>query len=131
MPSSLPEVTLDCYQAYATATPLPESSINELAIDGDNFDTPTPRYRLQVVDKATLKIINYPSILARRTETGKNVWEMKRDFTGKHQIVGWRELSSTETKLFTVNFDDGLFSILRIPFAKVPLPVQLEVFKCK
>jgi hypothetical protein len=69
VPTSLPEVTLDCYQSYATITVLPESAFTESAIDGDNFDTPTPRYRLQVVDKTTLKIIRDPTLPARRTGT--------------------------------------------------------------
>ena len=59
------------------------------------------RYRLQVVGKI-LKIIRDPSRPAFRTEHGKSVWEMTRDFTISHQIVSWREeLSGGIVRLFT------------------------------
>ena len=80
-PESLPAVTVDCYQSFAAKAPLPEFPSKEIAIDGDNFETPLIRYRLHVADKTTLKIIKDPTRPAFRTEHGKSVWEMKRDFT--------------------------------------------------
>src|SRR5260370_24827247 len=59
-PESLPAVTVDCYQSFAAKTPLPEFPSKEIAIDGDNFETPLIRYRLHVADKTTLKIIKDP-----------------------------------------------------------------------
>src|ERR1700676_3958263 len=85
-PDSLPAVTVDCYQSFAAKAPLPELPSKEIAIDGSNFDTPLIRYRLQVADKRTLKIIKDPSRPAFRTENGKSVWEIKRDFTSLHRI---------------------------------------------
>ena len=90
-PESLPAVTVDCYQSFAAKAPLPELPSKEMAIDGGNLETPLIRYRLQVADRTTLKIIKDPTRPAFRTEHGKSVWEIKRDFTNRHQIVGWRE----------------------------------------
>ena len=89
-PDSLPAVTVDCYQSFAAKAALPELPSKEILVDGGNFETPLIRYRLQVVGKI-LKIIKDPSRPAFRTEHGKSVWEMTRDFTSSHQIVGWRE----------------------------------------
>src|SRR5882672_6028992 len=50
-PESLPAVTVDCYQSFAAKAPLPELPSKEIAIDGDNFETPLIRYRLLVADK--------------------------------------------------------------------------------
>ena len=90
-PESLPAVTVDCYQSFAAKAPLPELASKEMVIDGGNLETPLIRYRLQVADRTTLKIIKDPTRPAFRTEHGKSVWEIKRDFTSKHQVVGWRE----------------------------------------
>ena len=90
-PDALPDVTVDCYQSFAAKAPLPEFQSREIAIDGGNLETPLIRYRLEVADKKTLKIIKDPTRPAFRTEHGKSVWEMKRDFTDRHQVVGWRE----------------------------------------
>jgi hypothetical protein len=62
-PASLPDVVLDCYQSFTTTTAFPEShwDMGEFPIDGDNFDTPLPRYRLQVVDHTVLKVIKDPT----------------------------------------------------------------------
>jgi hypothetical protein len=77
-------------------------SLDAVVID----ETPLIRYRLRVVGKI-LKIIKDPSRPAFRTEHGKSVWEMKRDFTISHQIVGWREeLSGGIVRLFTFDFED-------------------------
>jgi hypothetical protein len=127
---SLPDVTFDCYQAFATAEALPEKNYAEVAIDGDNFDKPTVRYRLQVVEKKILKVIERPNDPAIRKEFPKNVFEMTRDFMNKHQIVGWREFTTGGTRLYTIDFDNRLFSILDVPKADVPVLVQLHVFKC-
>ena len=90
-PETLPLVTVDCYQSFAAKAPLPERPSKEIAIDGGNLETPLIRYRLQVADRRTLKIIKDPGRPAFRTEHGKSVWEIKRDFTNMHQVVGWRE----------------------------------------
>ena len=74
--------------------------------------------RLQVVGKI-LKIIKDPSRPAFRTEHGKSVWEMTRDFTISHQIVGWREeLSGGIVRLFTFDFEDLLLSTVDISPAR-------------
>jgi hypothetical protein len=131
-PKSLPDVTLDCYQSFATTVGLPENPLYDISIDGDNFDKPLVRYRLQVVDKLTLKIIRDPSRPTYRNEYGKNVSEMTRDFTNKHQIIGWREDSSTGVRLFTLNFEDLLFSIVDVSKAKLPTSkVILYLMKCR
>src|SRR6267154_2223870 len=75
-PESLPAVTVDCYQSFAAKAPLPELPSKEIAIDGGSFETPLIRYRLQVADKTTLKIIKDPTRPAFRTEYGKSVWEI-------------------------------------------------------
>jgi hypothetical protein len=87
-PETLPLVTVDCYQSFSAKAPLPELPSKEISIDGGNLETPLIRYRLQVADKRTLKIIKDPSRPAFRTEHGKSVWEINRDFTSRHQIVG-------------------------------------------
>jgi hypothetical protein len=79
-----------------------------------------------------LKIIQFPTIPAQRTETGKMAIEMIGDFTGKRRIVVWRDVSNTEITLSALNFDDGLFSILKVPYARRTVSlVQLDVMKCK
>ena len=60
-PETLPLVTVDCYQSFAAKVPLPELPSKEIVIDGGNLETPLVRYRLQVADKRTLKIIKDPN----------------------------------------------------------------------
>jgi hypothetical protein len=131
-PDSLPAVTVDCYQSFATKTQLPEQPDKEIVIDRDNFETPLIRYRLQVADKTTLKIIKDPTRPAYRTEEGKSIWKMTRDFTNRHQIVGWREeLPGGIVRLFTFDFDDLLFSTIDIsPTRSSAAGVELHVMKC-
>jgi hypothetical protein len=130
-PDSLPDVTVDCYQSFATKAALPELPSKQVAVDGGNFETPLIRYRLQVVGKI-LKIIRDPNRPAFRTEHGKSVWEMTRDFTASHQIVGWREeLSGGIVRLFTFDFEDLLLSTVDISPARSPAAgVELHVMKC-
>ena len=87
--------------------------------------------RLQVVGKI-LKIIKDPSRAAFRTEHGKSVWEMKRDFTISHQIVGWREeLSGGIVRLFTFDFEDLLLSTVDVsPARSSAAGIELHVMKC-
>jgi hypothetical protein len=131
-PDTLPFVTVDCYQSFAAKTPLPDLPSKEIALDGGNLETPLIRYRLQVADKRTLKIIKDPSRPAFRTEYGKSVWEMKRDFTSAHQVVGWREeLPGGITRLITFDFEDLLLSTIDIsPAHSMAAGVELHVMKC-
>jgi hypothetical protein len=131
-PETLPLVTVDCYQSFAAKAPLPELPSKEIAIDGGNLETPLIRYRLQVPDKRTLKIIKDPSRPAFRTENGKSVWEIKRDFTSRHQIVGWREeLPGGIIRLFTFDFEDLLLSTIDVsPARSIAAGVELHVMKC-
>jgi hypothetical protein len=131
-PDTLPFVTVDCYQSFAAKTPLPDLPSKEIALDGGNLETQLIRYRLQVADKRTLKIIKDPSRPAFRTEYGKSVWEMKRDFTSAHQVVGWREeLPGGITRLITFDFEDLLLSTIDVsPAHSVAAGVELHVMKC-
>jgi hypothetical protein len=131
-PETLPLVTVDCYQSFAAKVPLPELPSNEIVIDGGNLETPLVSYRLQVADKRTLKIIKDPSRPAFRTEHGKSVWEIKRDFTSTHQIVGWREeLPGGIVRLFTFDFEDLLLSTIDVsPAGSIAAGVELHVMKC-
>jgi hypothetical protein len=131
-PESLPAVTVDCYQSFAAKGPLPELPSKEMAIDGGNLEAPLIRYRLQVADKTTLKIIKDPTRPAFRTEHGKSVWEIKRDFTNRHQIVGWREeLPGGILRLFTFDFEDLLLSTVDVsPAHSSGAGVELHVMKC-
>jgi hypothetical protein len=130
-PDSLPAITVDCYQSFAAKAPLPELQSKQIVVNGDNFETPLIRYRLQVVGKI-LKIIRDPTRPAFRTEYGKSVWEMTRDFTISHQIVGWRqELSGGIVRLFTFDFEDLLLSTVDIsPARSSAAGVELHVMKC-
>jgi hypothetical protein len=130
-PDSLPDVTVDCHQSFATKAALPELPSKQVTVDGGNFETPLIRYRLQVVGKI-LKIIRDPNRPTFRTEHGKSVWEMTRDFTASHQIVGWREeLSGGIVRLFTFDFEDLLLSTVDISPARSPAAgVELHVMKC-
>ena len=130
-PDSLPAVTVDCYQSFAAKAPLSELPSKEVAVDAGNFETPLIRYRLQVVGKI-LKIIRDPNRPAFRTEHGKSVWEMTRDFTISHQIIGWREeLAGGIMRLFTFDFEDLLLSTVDISPARSSAPgVELHVMKC-
>src|SRR5229473_499719 len=132
IPDALPVVTVDCYQSFAAKMQLPESPSRDIAIGSNNFETPVIRYRLQVVDKTTLKIIKDPSRPAFRTEHGKSVWEIKRDFTNRHQIVGWREeLPGGIVRLFTFDFEDLLLSTIDVsPAGSSAAGVELHVMKC-
>jgi hypothetical protein len=131
-PETLPLVTVDCYQSFAAKAPLPELPSKEIAIDGGNLDTPLIRYRIQVADKRTLKIIRDPNRPAYRTEHGKSVWDIKRDFTSTHRIVGWREeLPGGIVRLFTFDFEDLLLSTIDIsPARSIAAGVELHVMKC-
>jgi len=128
--TSLPNVVLDCYQSFTTRTAFPESSWDdgEFPIDGDNFDKPMPRYRLQVVDQAVLKVIEDPTRPAFRKEHGVSAAEMMRDFTNKHSIVGWRErTASGGFVLYTLNFDDLLFSVAEVTSAKASAGIAMKI----
>jgi hypothetical protein len=131
-PETLPIVTVDCYQSFAAKAALPELTSKDVAIDGGNPDTPLIRYRLQVADKRTLKIIRDPNRPAFREEHGKSVWEIKRDFTSEHQVVGWREeLPGGIVRLFTFDFEDLLLSTVDIsPAARIAAGVELHVMRC-
>ena len=110
---------------------MPELPAREIVLNGDNFETPVIRYRLQVVGKI-LKIIRDPDRPAFRTEHGKSVWEMTRDFTASHQVVGWREeLSGGIVRLFTFDFEDLLLSTVDISPSRSSAPgLELHVMKC-
>lgn len=131
-PETLPLVTVDCYQSFAAKTLSPELPSKDIAIDGGNLDTPLIRYRLQVADKRTLKIIKDPDRPAYRTEHGKSVWEIKRDFTSLHRIVGWREeLPGGIVRIFTFDFEDLLLSTVDIsPARSTAAGVELHVMRC-
>jgi hypothetical protein len=132
-PDTLPDVTLDCYQSFAAKTPLPELASKEVSLDAGNVEQePVTRYRLQVIKKTILKIIKDPDRPAFRTENGKSVWEMARDFTDRHQIVGWREeLPGGIVRLFTLDFADHLFTTLDVsPARSASAGVELHVMKC-
>jgi len=131
-PETLPSVTVDCYQSFAAKAPLPEFPSKEIVIDGGNPDTPLIRYRLQVADKRTLKIIKDPDRPAYRTEHGKSVWEIKRDFTSIHRVVGWREeLPGGIVRLFTFDFEDLLLSTIDVsPARAIAAGVELHVMRC-
>jgi hypothetical protein len=131
-PETLPIMTVDCYQSFATKASLPELASKDIAIDAGNLETPLIRYRLQVPDKRTLKIIKDPTRPASRTEHGKSVWEVNRDFTDKHQIVGWREeLPGGIVRIFTFDFEDLLLSTIDVsPARSIAAGVELHVMKC-
>jgi hypothetical protein len=131
-PDTLPMVTVDCYQSFAAKAPLPDLAAEEIALDGGNLETPLIRYRLQVADKRTLKVIRDPGRPVYRTEYGKSVWEMKRDFTSKHQVVGWREeLPGGVVRVFTFDFEDLLLSTIDVsPADSIAAGVELHVMKC-
>jgi hypothetical protein len=99
---------------------LPELASKDVSLDAGNLEQePVTRYRLQVIKKTILKIIKDPNRPAFRTENGKSVWEMARDFTNRHQIVGWREeLPGGIVRLFTLDFADHLFTTLDISPAR-------------
>src|SRR6185437_13773666 len=105
---------------------------SEIAIDGGNLETPLIRYRLEVADSKTLKIIRDPTRPAFRAEHGRSVWEMNRDFTSRHQVVGWREeLPGGSVRLFTFDFGDLLLSTVDVPPARASAAaVELHVMKC-
>jgi hypothetical protein len=130
-PDSLPAGTVDCYQSFAAKAALPEFPSKEVAVDGGNVETSLIRYRLQVVGKI-LKIIKDPDRPAFRTEHGKSVWEMTRDFTASPQIVGWREeLPGGFVRLFTFDFEDLLLSTVDIsPAHSSAAGVEVHVMKC-
>jgi hypothetical protein len=129
---SLPAVSVDCYQSFATKTQFPERPDKDVSVANDDFETPLRRYRLQVVGKTILKIISDPDRDAFREEHGKNIWKMTRDFNDKHQIVTWREeLPGGVVRLFTFDFADLLLSRLDVsPANSAAAGVELHVMKC-
>ena len=128
----LPDMTVDCYQSFAAKTPLPELTSKEVVLDAGHFEEPVIRYRLQVIKNTVLKIIKYPNQPAIRTEHGKSVWEIARDFSSKHQIVGWREeLPGGFVRLFTFDFADLLLSTIDVsPARSSTAGIELHVMKC-
>jgi len=131
-PDALPLVTVDCYQSFAAKAPLPDLSAKEITLDGGNPETSLIRYRLQVADKRTLKIIRDPSRPVYRTEYARSVWQIKRDFTDTHQVVGWREeLTGGTVRLFTFDFEDLLLSTIDVsPAHSTASGVEVHVMKC-
>lgn len=131
-PDTLPLVTVDCYQSFASKAPLPDLPSKDIAVDGGNLETPLIRYRLQVADKRTLKVIKDPSRPVFRTEYGKSVWEIKRDFTTMHQVVAWREeLAGGIVRLLTFDFEDLLLGTVDVtPAHSMAAAVEVHVMKC-
>lgn len=129
---SMPGMTIDCYQSFASKTLFPEHDDKDVGIDSDVLEKPLVRYRLQVVGKNILKTIRDPDRPAFRTEYGKTVWEMKSDFTNKHQIVAWREdKTGGIVRLFTFDFVDLLLSTVDIsPARSIAAGIELHVTKC-
>ncbi|MGY3512173.1 hypothetical protein [Bradyrhizobium lupini] len=131
-PDSLPPITVDCYQSFASKAQLLQLPSNEVALDAGNFEPPPIRYRLQGVEKTILKIIKDPDRPAFRTEHGKSVWEMARDFTNSHKLVGWREqLSGGRLRLYTFDFEDLLFTTVDSPVSSSPAGIELHVMRCR
>jgi hypothetical protein len=129
---SLPAVTVDCYQSFATKTQFPESSQKDVSVANEDLAAPLKRYRLQVADKTTLKIIGDPDRDVFREEHGKSIWRMTRDFNDKHQIVAWREeLPGGIVRVFSFDFADLLLTRLDMSPAHSPAAgVELHVMKC-
>jgi hypothetical protein len=129
---SLPAVTVDCYRTLATKTQFPEATEKDVSIANEDLSAPLKRYRLQVADKATLKVISDPDRDASREEHGKSIWKMSRDFNDKHQIVAWREdLPGGIVRLFSFDFADLILTRLDIAAAHSPAAgVELHVMKC-
>jgi len=111
---------------------LPDLPSKDIAVDGGNLETPLIRYRLQVADKRTLKVIKDPSRPVFRTEYGKSVWEIKRDFTTMHQVVAWREeLAGGIVRLLTFDFEDLLLGTVDVtPAHSMAAAVEVHVMKC-
>ena len=129
---SLPAVTVDCYRTLATKTQFPEATDREVSVANEDLATPLKRYRLQVADKTTLKVVSDPDRDALREEHGKSIWKMTRDFNDKHQIVAWREeLPGGVVRLFSFDFADLILTRLDIAAARSPAAgVELHVMKC-
>lgn len=132
-PETLPAMTVDCYQSFASKAQLSELPSREIALDAGEFETPLARYRLQVVEKTILKIIRDPTRPAFRMEHGKSVWEMSRDFTNAHKVVGWREvLPGDILRVYTFDFEDLLFSTIDVlPARTSSAGIELHVMKCR
>lgn len=131
-PDTLPGVTVDCYQSFAAKTPLPEMPTKEVTLDAGSIEEPPIRYRLHVVKNTILKIIRDPTRDAFRKEYGKSVWEMTRDFTDRHQVIGWREeLPGGIVRLFTFDFADLLLTTIDVsPARSLAAGVEVHVMKC-
>jgi hypothetical protein len=129
---SLPAVTVDCYRTLATKTQFPEGTDKDVSIANEDLAAPLKRYRLQVADKTTMKVISAPDRDALREEHGKSIWKMTRDFNDKHQIVAWREdLPGGIVRLFSFDFADLILTRLDIAAAHSPAAgVELHVMKC-
>jgi hypothetical protein len=130
---SLPALTVDCYRTLATKTQFPEGTDTDVSVANEDLAAPLKRYRLQVADKTTLKVISDPDRDAFREEHGKSIWKMTRDFNDKHQIVAWREeLPGGIVRLFSFDFADLLLTRLDIAAARSPAAgVELHVMKCR
>jgi hypothetical protein len=129
---ALPSVTVDCYRTLATKTQFPEGTDKEVSLANEDLATPLKRYRLQVADKTTLKVVSDPDRDALREEHGKSIWKMTRDFNDKHQIVAWREdLPGGVVRLFSFDFADLILTRLDIAAARSSAAgVELHVMKC-
>ena len=129
---SLPAVTVDCYRTLATKTQFPEGTDKDVSIANEDLAAPLKRYRLQIADKTTMKVISDPDRDALREEHGKSIWKMTRDFNDKHQIVAWREdLPGGIVRLFSFDFADLILTRLDIAATHSPAAgVELHVMKC-
>ena len=128
----LPAVTVDCYRTLATKTQFPEGTDKDVSVANEDLAAPLKRYRLQVADKTTLKVVSDPDRDVFREEHGKSIWRMTRDFNDKHQIVAWREdLPGGVVRLFSFDFADLILTRLDLASAHSPAAgVELHVMKC-
>src|SRR5262249_17356676 len=112
---SLPNISVDCYQSFATKTQFPERPDKDVSIANDDFQPPLARYRMTVGGKTILKNSSDTDREPLREERGKSSWKMTRDFTEKHQTVAWsEELPGGMVRLFTFDFADLVLSRLDI-----------------
>lgn len=128
-PSTLPMIDWQCYASFTVSFAPPDSSFQELGLDGDNLKK--PRIELHTVAGVILKVIENPSILMTRKEYSVEPYKLTEDFSRKNPVFAWREDLGYQVKIFALNLNDHLLSITRVMKPPNRALNENEVLVCK
>jgi hypothetical protein len=127
IPTTLPSIDWNCFASFTVGFAGPNSTFQELGLDGDNLKK--PRIALRTIDNRILKVIENPTDAARRKEYAVEMFQMTEDFSKQNPVFAWREDKSYQVKIYTFNVNDKILSLVQLTNGKVPH--QNVVHVCK